>query len=117
MPFFSTAPVRIQPYFGYRNRERLFITARALRSRAGDFEKRGKWRAMRTMMGQFASHEVKELPVELEIVSPSGEARRHQGLTDAEGFAHFDIPLEGDWRYGEHPEWETVTFHWENGRG
>ncbi|MBX7532899.1 DUF2183 domain-containing protein [Qipengyuania sp. 1XM1-15A] len=117
MPFFSTAPVRIQPYFGYRNRERLFITARALRSRVGNFEKRGKWRAMRTMMGQFASHEVKELPVELEIVSPSGETRRHQGLTDKEGFAHFDIPLEGDWPYGEHPEWETVTFHWENGRG
>lgn len=117
MPFFSTAPVRIQPYFGYRNRERLFITARALRQRVGSFEKRGKWRAMRTMMGQFASHEVEELPVQLEIVSPDGVSRRHQGLTDKEGFVHFDIALEGDWPYAEHPEWETVTFHWENGEG
>ena len=40
MPFIPTAPVRIQPYLGYRNRERLHITARALRSRVGKFEKR-----------------------------------------------------------------------------
>ena len=45
MPFFPSAPIRIQPYFGYRNEERLFITARALRSRVDNFEKRGKWRA------------------------------------------------------------------------
>jgi hypothetical protein len=45
MPFFPTAPVRIQPYFGYRNRERLRISARALRSRVGKFEQRSKWRA------------------------------------------------------------------------
>ncbi|MBY6127423.1 DUF2183 domain-containing protein [Qipengyuania aquimaris] len=117
MPFFPSAPIRIQPYFGYRNRERLFITARALRSRVGNFEKRGKWRAMRTMMGQFASHEVKELPVELELVSPSGATQRHRGETDKEGFVYFDVPLEGDWPYAEHPEWEVVTFHWENGEG
>ena len=117
MPFLPTAPVRIQPYFGYRNRERLFVTVRALRARKSEFEKRGKWRAMRTMMAQFASHEVKELPVELEVRSPSGETRRHQGVSDKEGFVHFDIRLEGDWPYEEHPAWETVTFHWKNGAG
>ena len=117
MPFFPTAPVRIQPYFGYRNRERLFVTVRALKARASEFEARGKWRAMRTMMAQFASHEVGELPVELEITSPSGETRRHQGITDKEGFVHFDVRLEGDWPYEEMPQWETVTFHWTNGAG
>lgn len=117
MPFLPTAPVRIQPYFGYRNEERLFITARALRSRESRFVKSGKWRAMRTMMGQFASHEVEGLPVELEIAPPDGESRRHQGLTDKEGFVHFDIRLEGDWPYADLPEWETVSFHWSNGEG
>ncbi|SFO87569.1 Phosphatidate phosphatase APP1 [Qipengyuania nanhaisediminis] len=117
MPFFPTAPVRIQPYFGYRNEERLFITARALRSRDSSFAKSGKWQAMRTMMGQFASHEVEGLPVELEIAAPGQQSQRHQGVTDKEGFVHFDIRLEGDWPYGEEPEWETVSFHWSNGEG
>ncbi|MBX7541602.1 phosphatase domain-containing protein [Qipengyuania sphaerica] len=117
MPFLPTAPVRIQPYFGYRNRERLHITVRALRSRKSEFGKTGKWRAMRRMLGQFASHEVKDLPVELEVKSPAGETLRHTGITDKEGFVHFDIRLEGDWEYEEYPAWETVTFHWKNGEG
>ncbi|KWV94902.1 phosphatase domain-containing protein [Erythrobacter sp. AP23] len=117
MPFLPTAPVRIQPYFGYRNRERLRITARALRSRVGTFEKRGKWRAAKTMLGQFASHEVAEFPVELEIARPGIANRRHRGLTDEEGFVHFDIRLEPDWGYDEQPAWETVTFHWSAGEG
>ena len=117
MPFIATAPARIQPFFGYRNRERLFITVRALRSRKSEFGKAGKWRAMRTMMAQFASHEVEDFPVELELVSPGGEIRRHQGITDKEGFVHFDIRLEGEWRYEERPQWETVTFHWKNTEG
>ena len=117
MPFLPTAPVRLQPYFGYRNEERLFITARALRSRESQFVKSGKWRAMRTMMGQFASHEVEGLPVELEIAAPGQPSRRHQGLTDKEGFVRFDIRLEGEWPYADNPEWETVSFHWSNGEG
>ena len=117
MPFLPTAPVRIQPYFGYRNRERLRITARALRSRVGKFEKRGKWRAAKTMIGQFASHEVPEFPVKLEIARPGRESQRHQGLTDKEGFVHFDIRLDPEWDYGTHASWETVVLHWSNGTG
>ena len=117
MPFARRAPVRIQPYFGYRNRERLFITVRALRSRVSEFGQRGKWRTLRTMMAQFASHEVKDLPVELEVKSPAGETRRHQAITDKEGFVYFDIRLEGEWNYDQYPQWETVTLHWQNGDG
>ena len=115
MPFLPTAPVRIQPYFGYRNRERLRITARALRSRVHDFEHRGKWRAAKTMLAQFVSHEVPELPVELEVAHRGGESRRHQGLTDGEGFVHFDIRLDPERDYAAHPEWETVVLHWQTG--
>lgn len=117
MPFLPTAPVRIQPYFGYRNRERLFITARALRSRVERFEKGGRWRAARTMMAQFVSHEVPELAVELEIARPGGASHRHQGLTDKEGFVHFDIRLDPHWDLAEQARWETVVFHWTNGTG
>ena len=112
MPFIPTAPVRIQPYFGYRNRERLYLSARALRSRVQEFERKGRWRAMRTMMAQFASHEVADMTVGIEIVSPDGQRFRHETTTDKEGYAHFDIALEGDWRYDELPEWETVALTW-----
>lgn len=117
MPFLPTAPVRIQPYFGYRNRERLVLTVRALRSRASRFGRTGKLRAMHTMMAQFVSHEVAELPLELELVTPDGKRRRHQGLTDSEGYARFDIRLDAPWEFGEHPRWETVTLHWRNRDG
>ena len=117
MPFLATAPVRIQPYFGYRNRQRLFVTVRALRSRKGEFAKSSKWRAMRTMVSQFASHEVEGLEVELELKSPGGQAQRHSAVSDKEGFVRFDVPLEGDWPYEETPQWETVSFHWSNGTG
>ena len=117
MSFLPTAPVRIQPYLGYRNRERLHITARALRSRVSEFEKRGRWRAAKTMISQFASHEVANMPVELEIARPGGKSHRHQGLTDKEGFVHFDIRLDPAWELAEQPQWETVVFHWTNGEG
>ena len=117
MPFLPTAPVRIQPYFGYRNTQRLFVTVRALRSRKGEFDKTSKWRAMRTMVSQFASHEVEGLTVDLEIQAPDGTRQRHSAVTDSEGFISFDVPLEGAWPYEETPQWETVSFHWSNGAG
>ena len=49
------------------------VTARALRSRKPEFEASGRLQAMRTMLAQFASHEVAELPVELEVRHPGGE--------------------------------------------
>ncbi len=115
MPFLPTPAIRIQPYFGYRNRDRLLISARALRSRAGSFERRGRLRAIRTMLAQFASHEVADFPVELEIAGPPGASRRHQGVTDAEGFVHFDIRLDPQCDYADHPKWETVVLHWFDG--
>ncbi|TMM48267.1 phosphatase domain-containing protein [Qipengyuania marisflavi] len=117
MPLFPTAPVRIQPYLGYRNRDRLVITARALRSRENTFAKSGRWRAFRTMVAQFASHEVAGLPVTLEIARPGGVSHQHQGLSDKEGFVHFDIRLDPEWDYAVDPAWETVLFHWHNEEG
>lgn len=117
MPFLPTARIRIQPFFGYRNRERLTLTVRALRSRVHAFEKTSSWRAFHRMIAQFASHEVPGLVVTLELVSPSGERSLHQAQTDDEGYARFDIALDGGWPYAARPEWETVTLTWHDGRG
>ena len=67
MDVFFSPPVRLQPYFGYRSRDRLVLGARALRSRTPAFEKRGRVRAMRTLLGQFASREEARVKVTLEI--------------------------------------------------
>src|SRR5688572_24565086 len=90
---FLAPPVRIQPYFGYRSRDRLVIGARALHSAKPGFEKRGRIQAMRTMLAQFASREAAGIPVTLEI-EVSGIVMRHEAETDLEGFVHFDIVLD-----------------------
>ena len=117
MPLIPTAPIRVQPYFGYRNRERLFLTARALRSKKPRFEPGGRWRAIRTMIAQFASHESAGVPVELELRHPDGDSFYHQGLTDSEGFVRFDVRLDPEWPVGEHSQWDVVALRWTNREG
>ena len=67
------------------------------------------------MIAQFASHEVGGLDVTLELVGPDGEPGRHHATTDGEGYARFDIALDGSWPYPAQPAWETVTLHWGEG--
>lgn len=117
MPLIPIRPVRLQPYFGYRSTDRLFLSARALRSRSPGFEAGGRLRAIRTMVAQFASHEVAGLPVELELAHRDGHFFRHQGITDAEGFVHFDIRLDPLWPLGAQTQWEVVALRWRNREG
>ncbi len=111
------APIRLQPYFGYRNTERLAISARALRSAKPGFERGGRVQAMRTMLAQFASREVAHLPVTLDICHGHNGTETHQGMTDAEGYVHFDVALKRTDPWPDHPEWETVTLRWHNRLG
>jgi len=117
MALFPTRRVRIQPYFGYRSRERLMISARALRAPRPGFDKSGRLRAIRTMLSQFASHEVPDLAVDLEIQHPDGRTFHHLGTTDREGFVHFDVPLEPEWELASHSQWEVVAFRWHDRDG
>lgn len=115
MPLFERAPVRIQPFFGYRSETRLTLSARALRSgKPGPhtFANRGRMQAMRTMLAQFASREVPGLAVRLELKSPLGIAVDHHGVTDDEGYVHFDVALDPPWPLARDPEWEVVCLHW-----
>lgn len=110
-------PIRVQPYFGYRSGERLRISARALRTGAPDFGQAGRWQAFRTMMAQFLSREVAELPVRLEVAQAGGDTADFAGVTDREGYVHFDVTLAAPPREAPQPAWETVVLHWEDRAG
>ena len=69
------------------------------------------------MLSQFASHEVADLPVDLEIQHPDGRRFQHRGVTDEEGFVHFDVELEPEWELDAHSQWEVVAFRWDNRDG
>ena len=111
MPLLPSRTTRVQPYFGYRNRDRLRVSARVLRSREPRFERGGRWRAFRTMVAQFASHEVENATVALEI-EHDGRTERVAAQSDAEGFVRFDVELAGGWDLPQATAWDVVALHW-----
>ncbi len=117
MALFSASPVRIQPFFGYRSRDRLVLQARALRSGKLRFERGGRWLAMRTMLAQFASREAAGVAVTLEITLQNNAVQQHHAVSDAEGYVHFELPLDPVWELPEHPAWEAVQLRWQNDQG
>src|SRR5687768_7599974 len=116
MGLLLTPPVRLQPYFGYRSRDRLVLGARALRSGKPGFEKRGRLQAMRTMLAQFASREEAGVRVTLEI-DVAGVTMRHEAETNREGFVRFDLALDPPFDLPPHPVWEIVALRWFNRDG
>ncbi|WP_340588289.1 phosphatase domain-containing protein [Erythrobacter alti] len=108
---------RLQPYFGYRSAQRMVLSARALRSAPGAFGEGSRWKALRTMVAQFASREVEGVEVRLVVNGPEGVLLDHAATTDREGFVHFDIALSPDWDLPKHPAWEVVQLHWLNSQG
>jgi phosphatidate phosphatase APP1 len=116
MDVFLSPPVRIQPYFGYRSRDRLVLGARALRAGKPGFEKRGRVQAMRTMLAQFASREEAGVRVTLEL-EVAGITMHHEAETDLEGFVHFDIALDPPFDLPPQPVWEIVALRWLNRDG
>ena len=117
MPFIATKPVRVQPYFGWRSEQRLHLQARALRSRPPKFGAAGRWQALRTMIAQFASHEVEGLEVRLEWIDGAGERQTHTAWSDSEGYVRFDIALDAPWPLEVDTRWEVVSLHWDNREG
>lgn len=116
MDLFLAPPVQLEPYFGYRSRERLILTARALRSARTGLDRPNRLQAMRTMLAQFASREEAQVRVTLEI-EVAGRLLRHEAETDREGFARFDIALDPPFDLPSRPVWEIVALRWFNRLG
>jgi len=117
MVFARKVATRLQPYFGYRSAKRLVLSARALRSAPAAFGEGSRWRALRTMLAEFASREVEGVEVRLVVEGPDGPLLDHAETTDREGFVHFDIALTPEWDLPDHPAWEVAQLHWVNGKG
>ena len=117
MVFTRKVATRIQPYFGHRSRDRLVLSARALKSKRVQFESGSRWRALRTMMAQFASREVADVPVRLVVEGEDGPILDCEQRTDKEGFVHFDVPLSPEWDLPDQPVWEQVSLAWVNSEG
>ena len=117
----------MQPFYGFRNSQKLFLPVRALRGREPNFDRRTTFGSFRTMLSQYASHEIEGLELELEFETGAGDTLRQGAVTDKEGFASFelaypdgyDLPLNSGWekarlRWGPHRDGieggETIAF-------
>src|SRR5688572_19023233 len=116
MPLFSH-PAIVRPYFGYRSAKRLVLNARALRMREPRWERSGTLRKIAAMMAQFASNEVPELTVTLELAYPGREALSATQVSDNDGFVAFDIQLPGEVALPSQPAWEVARLRWTNRQG
>ena len=110
-------PLRVQPFFGHRSRDRLLLSARALHAAQPRFEQVSRLRAIRTMVSQFLSREAAGVHVRLELHGHGERASVHEGFTDGEGFVHFDIALDPPWDLPDEPMWDLGTMHWESRHG
>jgi len=117
MPLFRPRPVRVQPFFGYRSRDRLVLGVRALHSRAPMFEARSRWRAVRTVLRQFVPGAVAGLAIRMEVRGEGGLLLTRELLTDQSGYARFDCDLAPGWDLPEHPQWEVASLSWVNANG
>lgn len=111
-PFSRRKPLRVQPFFGFRNTERLLVNARAMRSREPVFVKRSFWRDFRTMAGIYLSQEVPGLMVDLEYALPDGRVLRQSATTGPEGYVSFDLPLSPGNPTAERTRWEKAVLRW-----
>lgn len=117
MALLSRRPIRVEPFFGYRSRDRLMLSARALRSRTPKFDPRPRLKAMRTILSQFASREVAGLAVRLTMRGPHGRIVECDAVTNSEGYVHFDLALDPPMDLPPHPEWESAMLSWHNRDG
>ncbi len=117
MPLLRTHPVRIQPYFGFRSRSRLVLSARALRAPAPGFEGGNRLTAIRTMLAQFVTREARGVSVTLELQGQGRTLVRETAKTDDAGFVHFELALEPERDLPKDPVWEVVSLCWTNREG
>ena len=116
MPLFGH-PASVRPYFGYRSAARLVLVARALRRREPRWDRNRTIDKLAAMLTQFASNEVPDLPVTLEIEGPGSERIEHTQVSDGDGFVRFDLTFPAARELPELPAWEVARLRWRNRDG
>ncbi|WP_133365098.1 phosphatase domain-containing protein [Qipengyuania sediminis] len=110
-------PAQVRPYFGYRNANRIRLTARALRMGELGWEHGGTARKLIAMLRQFASSEVPGLDVSLEVSGRDGGRHFFRSVSDADGYVHFDVAAPAGTSPPGTTDWERVRLHWINREG
>lgn len=113
-PLSRRKPIRVQPFYGFRNAGRLFVIARAIRSGEPVFEKRTFIRDFATMAGLYMSREASGLTVELEYQLPDGRLLQQSCTTGREGYVRFDLPLEPESPTAARTKWERAVLRWQS---
>lgn len=111
-PFSRRGSIRVQPFFGYRNASRLYLSARAIRAPEPKFDRSGFWAGLATMLRQYASHEVPRLAAELEYLCADGSVARQRAVSGPEGFLHFELALADGCERPDRTRWERAVLRW-----
>jgi len=106
-------PLRIEPFYGFRNHERLYLTARALRADETRFADRGFVGNVATMLGLYASQEVEGVEVRLTITDSAGKPTVATATSNAEGFVRFEIPFNDTLSLPMRTGWERGELQWD----
>ncbi|MET0179806.1 MAG: hypothetical protein ABW194_04915, partial [Novosphingobium sp.] len=110
-------PARVRPFFGYRSATRLVLDARVLRVRDQVWEKRTMLAKMGALYRQFASDEVPDVAVTLEVRIEGRAPVRLTRESDREGYVRFELGLDPPWPLPAETSWETVGLAWLNRDG
>jgi phosphatidate phosphatase APP1 len=110
---FAKAPLRVQPFFGFRTTNRLFLSSRAVRSHEPVFQNRNVVGDVATILGQYASREVSGLEIELEFHTADGGTLRQSATTGPEGYARFDLAFAAPIERPKQTTWEKAVLRWE----
>lgn len=105
-------PVRVQPFFGYRNASHLYLDARAIRAPEPRFESGGFWSGLAIMLGQYASREIAGLKARLEYRCADGTVTSGEAVSGPEGFLRFDLDITDGCDRFERTRWEMARLHW-----
>ncbi len=101
---FNRRQTVIAPYTGYRNAEKLHVSARVLRQRPEREAAKNSFSKFLHLLSLYASDEVPHAKVTLH-----GYGQEVTKAANDEGFVHFEIDLD-DIPLPLHAEWESVTL-------
>ncbi|MHA6318613.1 App1 family protein [Altererythrobacter sp. CAU 1778] len=110
-------PARVQPYFGHRSGQRIRLSARVLRAPPHEYSHGATWQKMRSMWHHFASREVANQKVVLEIPCKDTKPETFELVSDHEGYVHFDVTAARAMDVPSATMWEELALSWVNRAG